>query len=205
MPTQSWFTTQIYTASLQREKARERDLRRRLLREITELREADGAGLAWSKANYGPGFTSYASVNDLPRRSPTFAELERAIDAHVRRFVKSLELDLGGKKLEMTTCWANVMPKGAQHSWHIHPLSVISGTYYVVVPKGASALKFEDPRLDRMMASPPRSVRARRENRLVASYAPEAGQLILFESWLRHEVPLNRSQSERISISFNYA
>jgi uncharacterized protein (TIGR02466 family) len=31
------------------------------------------------------------------------------------------------------------------------------------------------------------------------------GQLVLFESWLRHEVAANRSAAERVSISFNYS
>jgi uncharacterized protein (TIGR02466 family) len=30
------------------------------------------------------------------------------------------------------------------------------------------------------------------------------GHLILFESWLRHEVAPNRRAAERVSISFNY-
>ena len=30
-----------------------------------------------------------------------------------------------------------------------------------------------------------------------------AGTLLLWESWLRHEVPINRAEGERISVSFN--
>src|SRR3989344_2777347 len=131
MPIQSWFPTQIYIETLQRDRKKTRDLQKRLLHEIEDIRELDGAGIAWSKQNYGPGFTSYASANDLSRRSPTFAELERAIDVHVKKFAKALDLDLRGKKLEMTTCWVNVMPKGARHGMHLHPLSVVSGTFYV--------------------------------------------------------------------------
>jgi uncharacterized protein (TIGR02466 family) len=36
------------------------------------------------------------------------------------------------------------------------------------------------------------------------TYPARAGELILFESWLRHEVVANPVRSERISISFNY-
>ena len=46
----------------------------------------------------------------------------------------------------MTDCWVNIMGQGAAHSLHLHPLSSISGTYYVAVPRGAPGLKFEDPR-----------------------------------------------------------
>jgi uncharacterized protein (TIGR02466 family) len=27
---------------------------------------------------------------------------------------------------------------------------------------------------------------------------------VLFESWLRHEVPMHRCDAERVSVSFNY-
>ena len=43
-----------------------------------------------------------------------------------------------------------------------------------------------------------------------ASYAsldvpPRAGLVLMWESWLRHEVMPNRAEDARISISFNYA
>ena len=71
-------------------------------------------------------------------------------------------------------------------------------------PKGCAAIKFEDPRLDRFMAAPPRKAGASRENQAFVHYPAEAGNVILFESWLRHEVPANPVESERVSVSFNY-
>ena len=56
-----------------------------------------------------------------------------------------------------------------------------------------------------MMAAPPRKAKAKPENRQFAYVAPRAGTVLLWESWLRHEVPVNEAESERISISFNYA
>jgi uncharacterized protein (TIGR02466 family) len=87
------------------------------------------------------------------------------------------------------------MPSGVVHSLHLHPASFISGTYYVQVPRGAAALKVEDPRLSKMMAAPP--------GKALVSVPAKAGDVILFESWLRHEVPPARYTGERISISFN--
>jgi uncharacterized protein (TIGR02466 family) len=54
------------------------------------------------------------------------------------------------------------------------------------------------------MAAPPRLSGARPANRAHVTYPATAGNLILFESWLRHEVAQNRVDSERISVSFNY-
>jgi uncharacterized protein (TIGR02466 family) len=164
----------------------------------------DVAGQRWSRRNYAGGFTSYASAHQMHRQSPIFAKLARWIDREVGRFVAELQFDLGEKQLEMTDCWVNVMPRGVSHHLHLHPLSVISGTYYVRVPRGAPGLKFEDPRLERFMATPPRHADAdiRNRNWVVMPAAP--GGLFLFESWLRHEVMTNTAATERISISFNY-
>jgi uncharacterized protein (TIGR02466 family) len=48
-----------------------------------------------------------------------------------------------------------------------------------------------------MMAAPP--------GKAFVSLPAKAGEVVLFESWLRHEVPPARYAGERISISFNYA
>ncbi len=114
-------------------------------------------------------------------------------------------VDLGKGRLRMTDCWVNVMPRLAVHSLHLHPLSVLSGTYYARTPRGCSSIRFEDPRLDRFMAAPPRRADCRPASRQHVTYPVEAGRVILFESWLRHEVAPNRTAAERVSISFNYA
>jgi len=194
-----FFPTQVFT-DLNRAGA----LNAQLLREIADLRNLDAAGASWSKENYKNGFTSYASANELQKISPTFARLEAWIDTRVASFARALDLDLGGARLRMTTCWANVMDANSHHSGHIHPLSVISGTYYVSVPPGAPAIKFEDPRLAALMHSPPRKSAPRAENRTHVEVPAKAGTLVLFESWLRHEVPMHVGRKPRISVSFNY-
>ncbi|MCO4840597.1 MAG: hypothetical protein KC447_10930, partial [Rhodobacteraceae bacterium] len=66
-------------------------------------------------------------------------------------------------------------------------------------------IKFEDPRLAMMMAAPVRKKDAPMELQPFRYEAPVVGDVLLWESWLRHEVPLNMSDDERISVSFNYA
>ena len=203
MPLTTLFPTRVYTARVSRGVTDELNLR--LLRECRQLANDDVAGQAWSSTNYPGGYTSYSSASRMHRMSPTFAALEKRIDAHVRNFSKALDLDLGGRKLEMTDCWVNVMTRQVVHGLHLHPLSTISGTYYVHTPAGCSGIKFEDPRLDRFMAAPPRKADCRPEHRPWQTVKAEAGNVVLFESWLRHEVPANPLKSERISISFNYS
>lgn len=164
----------------------------------------DTAGQRWSKANYKNGFTSYASANELQKNSPTFQKLEKWIDSKVAAFAKSLQLDLGQGKLQMSNCWANVMHSNTHHGFHLHPLSVFSGTYYVSTPAGSPAIKFEDPRMGLLMHSPPRQDKVRPENKQYVEVPAKAGTVVLFESWLRHEVPQHSGDSPRVSISFNY-
>jgi uncharacterized protein (TIGR02466 family) len=179
-------------------------LNRELLNECYAFRELDQAGRAWSAKNYYSGYTSYGTLCDLPDRSPTFARLKKGLDRLVVSYAKALELDLGKKKLALSSCWINIMGTGCYHGSHLHPLSTVSGTYYVRVPRGGSAIKFEDPRLPMMMASPPRRGKARLENRRFVEVTPKAGNVVLFESWLKHEVPVHQAEDERVSISFNY-
>jgi uncharacterized protein (TIGR02466 family) len=168
------------------------------------IAEDDEAGQEWCEREGYPGYTSYASLDDLPWRAPIFGDLEKALDKHVAAFCEALGFDLQGKKLKCNAFWINILPEGGTHSSHIHPHSVISGTTYVAMPEGTSALKLEDPRLAMMMLSPLRKKDAPQELQPFVYVKPEVGELLLWESWLRHEVPMNMSEEERISVSFNY-
>jgi uncharacterized protein (TIGR02466 family) len=163
----------------------------------------DKAGQRWSKSHGYGGYTSYASLNDLTRRASILGDLERAIAKQVTGFARELQFETG-TRLTLDSLWINVMNKGAVHTPHIHPHSVISGTYYVTAPPGSGAIRFEDPRLGLMMAAPPRKANATAENRSFVDVAPKPGLLLLWESWLRHGVEPNAARGARISVSFNY-
>ena len=197
--TELLFATRIYRARLGS---------RRLLAELDAaarvVAREDRAGQAWSRQHGYAGYTSYASLDDLVWRSPEFAELAGRLDAHVAKFAAEADFDLGRRRLVLDSLWINVMEKGGAHSGHIHPNCVISGTVYAATPPGAGAIRFEDPRLGLMMAAPPRRKRARRDNCPFHEIAPAPGTVLLWESWLRHEVLASRAKGPRISISFNY-
>jgi uncharacterized protein (TIGR02466 family) len=169
------------------------------------LAAEDKAGRAWCKVNGFGGYTSYASLDDLPTRASVFGALKTKLDRQARAFADDLALDLKGGRLKLDSLWVNILKPGAAHTGHIHPHSVISGTVYVAVPPGASPLKLEDPRLPLMMAAPPRRADAPEAQQAFVYLAPSAGTVLMWESWLRHEAPANQAKSDRISISFNYA
>jgi uncharacterized protein (TIGR02466 family) len=199
---QNWFPTPIYVDTIS--KSGVPRFNRELLEQCQLVRDTDHEGTEWSREHYVHGYTSYGSITDLHLRYPHFEELAKRIDKHVRKFARHLEMDLQDGLLKMTSCWVNIMPTNTAHSSHLHPLSVISGTYYISVPKGASSLKFEDPRLCQLMAAPPKLPDPKPRNQLFVTVKPKPGDVALWESWLRHEVPPNRSGDERVSISFNY-
>lgn len=179
-------------------------LNRDLAKEIRTLSEIDREGQKWSRKNYVGGYSSYASLTKLHKTSPNFGELEKRLRPHIRKFIKKQKWDLLGRKLEMTTCWANKMGYATHHTLHTHPLSVISGVYYVDVPPGSSSFKIEDPRLGFLMNSPPRLASAPASEQNYILVPPKVGEFILFESWVRHEVPPHLGRKDRLSISFNY-
>ena len=149
----SLFVTRLYRAALHELGKKKVDYDE-LHSSCLAIAEDDEAGQKWCEKNGYPGYTSYASLNDLPWRFPIFADLEKALDKHVAEFCKDLGFDLQGRKLKCGSLWINVLPEGGMHASHIHPHSVISGTTYVAMPKGTSALKLEDPRLAMMMHAP---------------------------------------------------
>ncbi len=197
------FVTPLYRAKLN-DLAKKKVSYEELRDTCIAIAEDDEAGQEWCEREGYPGYTSYASLDDLPWRAPIFGDLEKALDKHVAAFCDALGFDLQGKKLKCNAFWINILPEGGMHSSHIHPHAVISGTTYVSMPEGTSALKLEDPRLAMMMLSPLRRKDAPQELQPFVYVKPEVGELLLWESWLRHEVPMNMSEEERISVSFNY-
>jgi uncharacterized protein (TIGR02466 family) len=186
------FATRLYEAELGSP-----ELLNELARSIRSLAEDDEAGRCWSREHRYPGYTSYASLNDLPKRDPAFADFAKLLTRHASTFAKECAFDLP-RRPKLDSLWVNLLKSGGHHSGHIHPHSIISGTLYVEVTAGSGAIRFEDPRLPLMMAAP------RRPDTFI-TMEPRPGLLLLWESWLRHEVLPGTGRGERLSISFNVA
>jgi uncharacterized protein (TIGR02466 family) len=199
MPVRTLFATRLYEAEIADEV-----VLGELAHSIRSLARDDEAGRRWSNEHRYLGYTSYASLNDLPRRDPALAELARLLTRHALRFARECEFDLA-RKPRLDSMWVNLLRGGGHHSAHIHPHSIISGTLYVEVPPGSGAIRFEDPRLGLMMASPQRRKDAAEELQPFVKVEPRPGLLLLWESWLRHEVLPGRGKGERLSVSFNFA
>src|SRR5688572_9350795 len=198
MPIRSFFATRLYEATID-----DAALLADLAHSIRSLARDDAAGRRWSREHHYPGYTSYGSLNDLPKRDPAFADLQKLLVRHAAAFAKECAFDLP-RKPRLDSLWANLLKAGGRHSGHIHPHSIISGTFYVEAPPGAGAIGFEDPRLPMMMAAPQRRDDAPEQLRTFVEVEPRPGLLLMWESWLRHEVRAGRGRGERLSISFNF-
>ena len=191
------FATPLYEAVFD-----ESDLLGELAHSIRSLATDDRAGIGWSRANGYKGYTSYASLDDLPRRDPAFGDLKRVLTRHAAAFARDLAWD---HKPKLDSLWVNLLRPGGHHTAHIHPHSILSGTLYVEAPAGSGAIRFEDPRLAMMMAAPQRRENAPEELRSFVTVEPRPGMLLLWESFLRHEVLPGAGKADRLSISFNFA
>ena len=98
--------------------------------------------------------------------------------------------------------WVNVSDPGASNAVHIHPNCHLSGVYYIQIPTNCGSIYFRDPRLMSLMTPPAiteETVFTANEARML----PEEGRMYVFPSWLEHGVEVNRSDQDRVSISFN--
>lgn len=199
MTSRNLFATKLYEAEIADEA-----LLAALAHSIRSLAADDAAGQRWSREHGYRGYTSYASLNDLPRRDPDFADLARLLGRHTAAFADQCAFDLD-RKPRLDSIWANLLKGGGHHGAHIHPHSIISGTLYIEAPAGSGSIRFEDPRMPMMMAAPRRRDNAPDELRPFVSVEPRPGLLLLWESWLRHEVRPGTGRGERLSVSFNFA
>ena len=148
------------------------------------------------RPNLPPG-SNWQTPHDLHTR-PEFAEFAQLVEIAARSVGQFLQLEQ--YPMMITGCWANINPPGSYHPTHNHPNNYLSGVYYVDVPGVGCDLIFQDPRPVSIMPWTPKL------SPITANAAAEQaqpGRMVIFPSWLRHHVPSNAGNSERISIAFN--
>ncbi|MEN8131682.1 MAG: 2OG-Fe(II) oxygenase family protein [Pseudomonadota bacterium] len=141
----------------------------------------------------------WQSTNELHQRE----ELSELIACFNRAALKVIRfLKIGYEDFTITGCWANVNPAGASHGIHGHPNNFLSGVYYVQTQPGADSINFYDPRIQTGIIRPPvTELTTGNTDQVVVQVS--VGALLLFPAYLQHSVDPNRSQTLRISISFN--
>src|SRR5947208_478358 len=104
-PIRILFATRLYEASLVGEPAFAA-FNAELAAACSMLAAEDAAGKAWCRANGYRGYTSYASLDDLPTRATVFGALKKKLDRHAAAFAEALAFDLGPRgRLKLDSLW----------------------------------------------------------------------------------------------------
>lgn len=126
--------------------------------------------------------------------------LENIIKEHVNEYAKIFEYE-DTHKIGFKDVWVNIAPPGAFQEEHAHtdPYRKVlySGVYYIKTQENCGNLMFHTE-LD---AHWPQMIKNNFFHN--SSIKAEEGRLVIFPAWLKHRVIINKSQSDRIGVSFN--
>lgn len=150
---------------------------------------------------YISGYTSYFSHNSL-MKDECFASLTAFFTGELDKFSREFGYDMIKYRPVITKMWANIQYEQGTHAKHIHRNSVFSGVYYIKTPPQSSAIKFHDPKLVARMAEV-EVAEVNILNHLEAPIEAKEGHVVIFPSYLAHEVTVHKSSEPRVSVAFN--
>lgn len=186
MHTELWFPSVIWSAMIH-------IVNNASLKHWAYDRKRNDVGRAIS--NYGGYQSSDLMLGD-------HQEIDKLI-SYVNKEIDNCRRQVGLPELELYNIWLNINPPGGYNQLHNHLGSVLSGVYYVDANTDQGNIQFE--RSDGAEYHIPDYVE--KETYYTSSratYAAKTGGLYIFPGWLKHSVQGNRSNTDRISISFNY-
>ena len=141
---------------------------------------------------------NYRSDDSYLLRNEKFKDIKNFLGEAINKFTTNV---LNTKqRLVITQCWANRNPKGSKHHEHVHPNSIVSGVMYFQINEKLPPISFTKDRQDGMKLNPEKYNHMNSETFMLPC---KPGELILFPSSLRHSVPTNHGEEDRISVSFN--
>ena len=102
--------------------------------------------------------------------------------------------------------WYNINTPNSYNMPHVHPNCLMSGVFYIKVPENSGNIVFTRPEIESLELSHINNGHNVTNPYTNTAYSikPEQGKLILFPSYLSHYVEQNKSEEDRISISFNF-
>lgn len=152
--------------------------------------------------NYSGGWTTYFSNQNIDNVRGA-KELKEAIYGVSCAFAREMKYEVNYDKCSIRV-WANVMRKGGYHVAHDHKQATISGTFYARVEDDMSPLVFKNPTSIYRAKEPfirPEDMTAFTSENLVV--VPKVNTMVLWPSWMSHEVLEMKVPGPRISFSFN--
>jgi len=184
-----WFPTLVWQATLPDE---EKKILSDMKDFILDIKEKNPEGV--KKSNFG-GWQS-GNYKKFPE---AFGLIGKKIDSIVKSCAKQINVP----ELSLGSYWSNVNTYGDYNKLHNHRGSILSGVFYVDVPdENMGNIVFQ--RSDDIAYYLPTLENYNNFTGQTDSYKPESGKVLIFPSWLKHQVYGSRSEQQRISISFNY-
>tara|TARA_R100001129_G_scaffold185814_1_gene175266 strand:- start:600 stop:1226 length:627 start_codon:yes stop_codon:yes gene_type:complete len=151
--------------------------------------------LEWIEQKYNGNFKS---KNTYLLNQEQFKNIKNFIYESLNKFTKNISQS--DQRLAVTQCWLNKNPKGSKHHEHVHPNSIISGVFYFKQDPKLPPISFSKSIQHGMKLDPKKYNNLNSETFLLPC---TSGELILFPSDLKHSVPVNKGDEDRISMSFN--
>ena len=151
------------------------------------------------KSSYTPK-EGYTTFNQNILSSPIFNNLNKEILNYVKDYFK--EIGYTKYNFKIICSWGNVLSNNEQIHTHFHKNSLISGSYYLT--KNNSSIRFFN-HLDNdwLFELGDKSNSSTYRSCNYWDLIPTQNMLVLFPSWLPHQVLPSNSQEDRISIAFN--
>lgn len=193
-------TEQIFPVLIQVSQHPEAEaLNRKLMAEIDAIRAAtpNGKPDGWSCDVY----TTISNEGYLHER-PAFSDFSDFSLLCADYFSLVMGYSYDNKVLHINECWLNVYQEGHSQEIHNHLNHLITGVYYVKAPEGCASLIFHSPFYKTMIR--PEVTKSTVFNSMTVPYSPSAGELVIFDSTVKHSVAVNDTPGERISIAMNF-
>ena len=185
------FVTPIWTSII----PKHREINEKMFIYIKSLQKKDPSGidrsnlLGWHSKDF-----------DLELEQPRF--FVNSIAPQLNSVLTDMGWDIKKQEVKITGMWAVINKKNSSNAMHIHSNNYISAAYYVKAPKNCGDIVFYDPRFAATYRYPKIS-KTNKLNSNIVSFQPKEGMLVLFPSYLQHSVNVNKTDEERIVISFN--
>ena len=174
-----------------------KQINKELLNYILELQKKDKKGNNHSNKGgwHSPNF-------DLVNPGPPINFIN-----NFKNFLKQImENEFGweyiSNKQRIVAMWAIINKKNSYNVRHNHQNCYLSGSYYVKKPENSGDITFFDPKEAKTYRFP-EIEKITNYSRDSITIKPNEGDLLIFPSYLYHQVGKNLSDKNRIAISFN--
>ena len=185
------FPTPVWTIQLDNHK----NINEQMYNYIKSKQKIDVIGI--NKSNFKGWHSKDFNLNDKePQNFISF------ILSSIEKVMTDMDWEKEKQIAKIDNMWAIINTGGSANLRHQHGNSSISGAYYVRAPINCGDIVFYDPR-PAPVYSHPNVVNPNLLNAQVNGISPKEGALVLFPSYLEHSVNENKSNEERIVVSFN--